>query len=365
MLDSIKPLLDSGIINEETRTAIEEAWNNKLTEAREQVRQEIREEFAQKYEHDRAAMVEALDRMVTEGLKTELEEFSRDQRALAEDRVKFKEHMLEGMKKFDKFMVSALAEEIEELRKDRSAQTQTLGRLERFVVEHLAEEIQEFATDKQAVVKARVKLVQEGRRELAALKARMVREGAERIGRVVTSNLKSELTQLKEDINAARENLFGRRIFEAFASEFAVTHLNENQEIRKLQSSLAEREKALTESRAQLAQTKKLVESQKKQVQVIQESVNRQNVINELCSTLNREKSQVMKELLEGVTTPKLRTSFEKYLPAVLDGKSQQARSDRQALTEDRREVTGDKPANVAEAGESNIIDIKRLAGLK
>jgi hypothetical protein len=365
MLDSIKPLLDSGIINEETRTAIEEAWNNKLTEAREQVRQEIREEFAQKYEHDRAAMVEALDRMVTEGLQTELEEFSRDQRALAEDRVKFKEHMQTSLKQFDKFMVSALAEEIEELRKDRSTHKQTLGRLERFVVENLAEEIKEFASDKQAVVEARVKLVKEGRRELNSLKARMVREGAERIGNAITSNLKVELNQLKEDINAAKENLFGRKIFEAFASEFAVTHLNENNEIRKLQQKLEENQQTLIQTQTKLTTAKKLVENQERRARVIQESVNRQNVINELCSTLNRDKSRVMRELLEGVATPKLKTNFEKYLPAVLDGKTQQPASDRVALTEGRREVTGDKPASVAEAGENNIIDIKRLAGLK
>ena len=48
MLDAIKPLLDSGIMNESTKQAISEAWETKLTEAREQVRAELREEFAQR-----------------------------------------------------------------------------------------------------------------------------------------------------------------------------------------------------------------------------------------------------------------------------------------------------------------------------
>jgi hypothetical protein len=73
MFDAIKPLLESGIINEETSQAINEAWESKLNEAREQVRAELREEFAQRYEHDRYVMVEALDKMVSEGLKTEIE----------------------------------------------------------------------------------------------------------------------------------------------------------------------------------------------------------------------------------------------------------------------------------------------------
>ena len=46
MLDAIKPLLDNGIINEETRQEISEAWEARITEAKEQVRAELREEFA-------------------------------------------------------------------------------------------------------------------------------------------------------------------------------------------------------------------------------------------------------------------------------------------------------------------------------
>ncbi len=63
MLDAIKPLLDSNLITEETRQEINEAWEAKLNEAREQARAELREEFAQRYEHDKSVMVEALDKM--------------------------------------------------------------------------------------------------------------------------------------------------------------------------------------------------------------------------------------------------------------------------------------------------------------
>ena len=72
MLDAIKPLLDSGIITESTQQAITEAWEAKLLEAKETVRAELREEFAQRYQHDKQVMVEALDKMVTESLTAEL-----------------------------------------------------------------------------------------------------------------------------------------------------------------------------------------------------------------------------------------------------------------------------------------------------
>jgi len=52
MLDAIKPLLDSGLINEDVSRELNEAWDQKLTETREQVRAELREDFAQRFEHD-------------------------------------------------------------------------------------------------------------------------------------------------------------------------------------------------------------------------------------------------------------------------------------------------------------------------
>jgi len=89
MLDAIKPLLDSSLITEETRQEINEAWEAKLNEAREQARGELREEFAQRYEHDKQVMVEALDKMITDGLTAEIQQVAAEKAQIAEDRVKF------------------------------------------------------------------------------------------------------------------------------------------------------------------------------------------------------------------------------------------------------------------------------------
>jgi hypothetical protein len=231
MLDAIKPLLDSGIINEETQSALNEAWESKLNEARDVIRAELREEFAGRYEHDKNVMVEALDKMVTESLTAELKEFAEEKQALTEDRVKFKRHMVESAGKFNDFMVTKLAEEIKELRQDKKVQTEAVAKLEKFVIHALAEEIKEFDQDKQAVVETKVKLVAEAKSKLAELQSAFVKRSAGLVKEAVAQNLGSELAQLKEDIQTARENMFGRRLFEAFATEFAGTHLNENKEI--------------------------------------------------------------------------------------------------------------------------------------
>mgnify|MGYP000200165017 FL=1 len=72
MFDALKPLLDSGIVNEETKNEIQEAWNSKLKETRDEIRGELRDEFSRRYEHDKETMVESLDKMVNEQLTTEL-----------------------------------------------------------------------------------------------------------------------------------------------------------------------------------------------------------------------------------------------------------------------------------------------------
>jgi hypothetical protein len=364
LLDAIKPLLDSDLINEEAKQEISEAWESKLNEAREQVRAELREEFAQRYEHDKSVMVEALDRMVTEGLTAELEAVAAEKQALAEDRVKFQNKMSESATKFNNFMVTKLAEEIGELRKDRKAHNEGLEKLEGFIVHALAREIQEFAQDKQDVVETKVRLVREAREQLETLKARFVTESASKMSQAVSKHLKAELSQLQEDIKVARENNFGRRIFEAYAAEFGATHLNENTEVRKLHDVIAHKDNQLSEAIKLSEKAKVLVESKEREIRMIKESNERQSTMDDLLAPLNKEKQDVMRNLLESVQTSRLKNAFEKYLPAVLEDRSAKAPK---VITESVAEVTGDKSARLHEednSATSNVIDLKRLAGL-
>lgn len=364
MLDAIKPLLDSGIINEDTRQAIAEAWETKLVEAREQVRAELREEFAERYEHDKSVMVEALDKMVTESLSSEIEEFRSEKQALAEDRAKFNARMVESANRFDGFMVSKLAEEIKELRQDRKTYENSLAKLESFVIKSLAEEIQEFEQDKQAVVETKVRLVAEAKSKMADLQKNFVAKASKLVKESVTKNLDAELTQLKEDITIARENMFGRRLFEAFASEFAVTHLNENTEIANLRKEVAAKEQQLSEAVRNAEVKSAIVESKEKEIRIIKESAERKEKMADLLKPLGKDKAVVMSELLESVQTDKLQSAYEKYLPAVLNTNSK-SQSQKQMIAESRVEITGDKTAKTAaEYDGSNVIELKRLAGL-
>jgi hypothetical protein len=307
-------------------------------------------------------MVEALDRMVTEGLAQEIQGIAAEKQQLAEDRVRFQSKMKESSTKFNDFMVSKLAEEIGELRKDRRMHTEGFAKLEKFVVGALAEEIMEFAKDKRDVVETKVRLVREARGQLEALKARFVSESAAKLGQSVARHLKAEMNQLHEDIKVARENNFGRKIFEAYAAEFGSTYLNENAEIRKLSSLVTRKNQQLEEATRIVEKSRQLVESKEKEIRIIKESTQRESTMEELLAPLNEEKQEVMRNLLESVQTSRLKGAFEKYLPAVLNDATAKSRK---VVTESVREVTGDKTVKAAEEEDrSNVIDIKRLAGL-
>jgi len=364
MLDTLKPLIDSGIINEDTQKAITEAWDSKLNEAREQLRAEMREEFAGRYEHDKGVMVEALDKMVSESLQQEIKEFVEEKQLLAADRVRYNQHMKESAQKFEQFLTSKLVEEIKELREDRKQYKNAISKLEQFTVKALAEEIQEFAHDKRELVETKVRLISEAKGKLAELQTQFVARSAELVKETVGKSLTKELTQLKEDIQVARENNFGRRLFEAFASEFAITHLNENKEIAKLKSEL-------TEAKKLAVKKSELAESHEHQIRVLKESQEREKTLASLLKPLNAQKQSVMMQLLESVQTDRLKSAYEKYLPAVLNNSSvkeeKQVEKSAQVLTESRKEVTGDKTAKVSveTQDDTNVIELKRLAGLK
>lgn len=369
MLDIFKPLIESNVLSEKTHQELQEAWESKILEVRDEVTSELREEFAQRYEHDKKQLVQALDTMVTESLKKELTEFSEDQRALAKERVQVRRQVAEHAKKLNRFVAEALAKEIKEFNNDRLAQSAAMGKLEKFVTKSLSEEIAEFSEDKQDLIETKVKLVSEAKGELAALKKQFIKRSAKLVEDTVTDTIKTELTQLQEDIKVARENNFGRQIFEAFAAEWMTSYLNENTEVSKLSKEIAVFEDKLQKMQEKMNEKDTLIEAAKSKLRAMDDRVKRSKVMESLLAPLGKDKRAVMMDLLESVRTSDLERSFNKYLPAVLDGSKPVAK--RRPLTESanvRREATGNKKTKktVDETAEdNNIFDIQKLAGLK
>ena len=114
MLDAFKQLVESGVMTEETTQVVEAALTAKIQENREQVTAELREEFAQKYSHDKAVMVEAIDKMLSDRLVAEMTELHEDKKALAEAKVQYQQRIAEDAKKLEGFVIKQLGRELAE-----------------------------------------------------------------------------------------------------------------------------------------------------------------------------------------------------------------------------------------------------------
>jgi hypothetical protein len=322
MLEALEPLINSNVITGDTKKAIEEAWDSKLKETRDTIEAELRAEFAKRYEHDKGVMVESLDKMVKEGLAKEIAEFKEDKKMLAKERVNYKKSIGEHSSLLKKFVLERLSKEIKTMNANKVAVAENFAKLEEFIVTKLAEEIKEFDQDKKDVIETKVKLISEAKKKFAELKQNFVKKSAKVVETTVEAVLRKELAQLKEDITASRENNFGRRMFEAFASE--------------------DRNRKAKEAEAEVAK----------------DQLERSKVMDQIMSPLSGDKKEVMQDLLQTVETKKLKESFSKYLPAVMDNETK-AKS--KILAEGRSAVTGNKASIEDDTG---IEQMRKLAGI-
>jgi len=366
MLDALKALFENNAISEEIRAEIEQAWEQRIQENRLSATAELREEFAQKYEHDKATMVEAIDTMLEEKLAEELNEFADDRQKLAEARAKYAVAMRENANLMKNFVVQQLGKEIGELHEDQKAMAGKFSKLENFVVDSLSKEIAEFYEDKKDLAETKVRLVREAKEHLAKVKSKFITDATKIVAETVEKGLTKEMTQLKEDIDTARKNDFGRKIFESFASEYTNSYLNEKSETAKLLKVVGLKDKQLAEAKQMAGQAIKLVESKDTEIKIANDTAKRKEVMNELLSPLNQGQREIMADLLESVQTGKLHKSFDKYMPSVIAGNTP-AKETKATLTEGTQ-ITGNKQTNDIDASPSvtdNVVDIRRLAGLK
>jgi len=363
-------LLESDVLSEEVSIQISEAWEAQINEAREEITAELREEFAQKFEHDKTVIVEAMDNMLTTAIKTEMDEFKTDREQLIAERVAYKKAISEHASLLEKFITSQLASEVKELRADRAKVNEHLGRTKEFVVKQLSRELAEFHNDKRDLVETKVRMVADGKEIFNKTKNAFIKRSAELVEKTIDKALRSELSVLKEDIQTAKENEFGRKIFDTFAGEFMTSQLSEGTEVAKITKKLDKSATKIAKLEETITEKEEAITSAETAQRVLEDRMDRQKVMEGLLSPLGKEKRSVMIDLLETVKTTNLKTAFKKYLPAVLnEGVSSEAK---QSLNEGKvTEHTGDRDEQItvssteSESSDANIIQLKKLAGIK
>ena len=355
MIDAISKLVESGAISEDVQKGIQEAWDLKIKENKEQVGAELREEFAKRYEHDKANMIEAIDTMMNEKLSEEITKFVEDRKALAQEKIAYKENVGKHSAKLESFILSKLNEELKELHSDRKGVHENFKKMEEFVVNALAKEIKEFHEDKKGVVETKVKLVAEAKKQMAKMKEAFITRSAKVVESAVNKKLAEELKSLKEDITAAREVNFGKKIFEAFASEYQNSYLNEKSETSKLMKVVDETTLKLKDAEKVIEEKQAVIESKIAESKRQADLMERKEKMAEMLKPLGKEKSEVMSQLLESVSTAKLEASFNKYLPHVMADK---------AVTKEGAKILSESGGDRAQREDADLTNIRKLAGI-
>ena len=355
MIDAISKLVESGAISEDVQKGIQEAWDLKIKENKEQVGAELREEFAKRYEHDKANMIEAIDTMMNEKLSEEITKFVEDRKALAQEKIAYKENVGKHSAKLESFILSKLNEELKELHSDRKGVHENFKKMEEFVVGALAKEIKEFHEDKKGVVETKVKLVAEAKKQMAKMKEAFITRSAKVVESAVNKKLAEELKSLKEDITSAREINFGKKIFEAFASEYQNSYLNEKSESAKLMKVVDETTLKLKDAEKAIEEKQAVIESKEAESKRQADLMERKEKMAEMLKPLGKEKSEVMAQLLESVQTAKLQASFDKYLPHVMADN---------AVTKEGAKVLTESGGDRAQREDADLTNIRKLAGI-
>jgi hypothetical protein len=401
MEKELKDLLENEMLGEDVKTALQEAFESKVRLAE----QKLQEDYAARYANDKATLVEAIDSMMNDAIKAELTEFAEDRKALISQKAKLSKATLEARRAYGKqlaehtkllnaFMAKQLKEEIVEFRADRKqleAQrkqmakevrtikesskkqlAERVAKLESFVLKNLSEEIQEFQIDKKALVEQRAKLAAEGKKQINETRTKFLQKATSVVDKTLNEVIRNEMVQWRDDIKVARENNFGRRIFEAVAAEYMASYLSEGSEVKKLKTQLEESQKKIAETMTLVQKQQKLMEGVEAKARIASDRAVRMETMNELLSPLNREKKAVMEEMLRDIKTQNLKEAFSRYLPAVMNGAPQGVPA-KQNLTETTKTksvaVTGDRMNKLSEAviEESKNPDIGQilyLAGL-
>lgn len=294
MEEILQKLLESEVLSEETKVDLTEAWSE---------------------------AVKAKKAEITEQVTLEVRS------ELSEQWVKERDSLIT---KLDEFITEQIETEFNELRSDiesfRDLEAEYAGKL---------------VTEKQKIAESMTE-------ELDVL--------IDKIDAFFEVRLTEELDELKEDLEIAKQNEFGRKIFEAYSTEF-VKFVDED----SIQSKLTITEAKLEDAKRLLA------ESEKSTGKLIREAK-----MEELLKPLSGSKREQMQFVLANVETKKLDEAYNHFIGRVLKEEVQKEKLVTESVKKSTTEVkTGDIESEFLKEETQSQTDnteslatLKRLAGI-
>lgn len=351
MNDTLKNLFESKVLDDATKTAIKEAFDSAIASAKKEAGEKVRTEIAERYKLDRARLVGAMDAMLREAVETEFTDLKTD---------------VELLRKLKATYAQRIAEAKTQSKKDTA---RAMKVFENFIRTTMAAEIAEFRDDRKKQRAATAKAVTEARADQERTKERFIERGAVVLENVMKKKLGKFIAEAREDIESAKKNDLGRKIFETFAAEYAASHFNADDRMKALADQLAavsaenqSLKKRVNESTQAFKQRLLKETTEKKK---LEESATRQKTMVKLLGQLSGDARAQMKPILEAAETSKLEVTFKKMLPLVSTKTAPKSSKSDVRLTEANIK-TGSKGAlNESTGADSDILDLQRRAGIK
>jgi len=298
MDEILNKLLKSELLSEETKAELSEQWTISVEAFKTQVREEV-----------------------SGTVRLELAEQWAGERDELIDKV-------------DQFVSEALTKEIAELR----------GDIDRFR-DLEAEYAEKIVEEKHA-------LAEEVATELDSL--------VDKIDQFFEMRLHAEMEELKEDLEVVKQNDFGRKIFEAFASTYGTTYVDEDAAQTKLivaESKLADAETALAIREEEL---NKMIREAK------MESV---------LSALTGKKREQMAMVLRNIETSRLEESYKFFIGRILKEGDESAIKpavvvESKTARESKTTIVTGEPVTIVESqgtksSSDSLANLRRLAGIR
>jgi hypothetical protein len=225
--------------------------------------------------------------------------------------------------------------------------------VETFVAKKLEEEIEELRHDierfRDLEAEYAEKIVEE-KHAMAETLSEELDQLVDKMDAFFDLRLSEEFKELREDLEIVKQNEFGRKIFEAFATEFNGAHIDEDSIQSKLQAAVAK----LGDAESTIA---KLEESQAKMV--------RESKLEKILAPLNGKKREQMSFVLQNVETSRLEEAYNHFIGRVL---KEEAAPEADAKTQPLVEsvvVTGDEQsAPTKPVASDKFSQLRKLAGM-
>jgi hypothetical protein len=219
-------------------------------------------------------------------------------------------------------------------------------------------------------------MAKEAKAKLDETRKAFVKRSAALVEKTLNESLTKEFNQFRDDIRLARQNHFGRKIFEAFAAEYMTSYLSEGSEVKKLQGLLEESKKQTEKALGKLSEQQSVIEGLGRKIKLSEEASKRSKLMSELLAPLGRENRAVMEEVLANVKTERLREAFQKHLPAVLNESKrdfpkktlvESTTTNKKTVITGNREVskTNTNEGTTAEVNNAEVFRLRALAGIK